>query len=214
MYLQPDELSKDWGDIDNAPWRDWLAAQPSSIWHEVTFRQNFYPSQRNTQNIMFVYADRDPVQGRQEFYVRYYPRSEEACDMIARLVEAIRTRVHVPTLRLGMLIITKLFARHEIYPHVDGRDVYNRNTRRFYIGLSHNDEDHNAGIMSVDDGRIARSPEPNARLIELNGLILHGARNDTDQDRIFMIIDLIDPKDVIGYQVFEEGIVIPAWTNL
>ena len=180
--------------IDVSPFLDEITAN-SELWCVDTSRQEKILTQRETQAIALrSHADQasldarvrraKPVKyrGRPSPMASHFPFASEYVDQLVRTMDGA----------MGRAVLTKLKPHGTIYPHTDD-GVYWLLRDRYHLVL----QSVNGSHFKVG-GEEVRMQE--GELWWFDPTVVHEAFNDSDEDRIHIIVDVLSPHSMRSFR--------------
>lgn len=171
------------GDFDVTDIKRLVSDLTDEQWLENTTRQKYFKTVHSSTQTYFLAdcsLDWEAKDGHQTQLIR--PESEmwQAVYPIVKLLEDYHDG------KVGRVIIPKLFAGTKIPPHKDSGE-YLELVRRHHIAIITNDDI----FFSVDDETINMKE---GEIWEINNNLDHAVDNNSDIDRVHLIIDIIPNK--------------------
>jgi hypothetical protein len=158
-----------------------LSVAPAHIWEKNDFRQKVFEVHRSTRSIVYVWSQ--PTDETYQAIQTFIPEDDPA-DLHSEVWKvAKRIRDHFgPTARITKLTLAKLFERSQIKEHTDTGNL--TAIHRCHLPIWTNP----ACLFLID--RQAYHFQAST-VFELNNQLLHGVANDSDQDRVHLICDVL-----------------------
>lgn len=171
-------------EYDIRPIKDFLLAANEEVWLRDTFRQELYDTMVDTHSILIIFSSyKDPFDPTVQIFNE---KNSDVIEIVKPLIKTLENNFDGNIIRF---IIAKLKAHKSIIMHDKDGDVDAfRYSRRLHLPIV---TDENVEFI-IDDERIHFKE---GIIYELNNLIPHGVENNSDNDRIHIIIDLIEKKD-------------------
>ena len=175
--------------IDVAPILRELADHPE-VWGQNTGRQNSVDVQRETQAVAICsHSDqRTFLEARQQSPVRYVGRPTQTARLLPKTLEFVERQVRQLHGIPGRAVVVRLRPHGHVYKHVDGGLYYDLRHRCHLI------------LHSVAGSRL-RAGNEEVRMREgefwwFDNQQPHEAINDSDEDRIHLIMDVLSFNSV------------------
>ncbi len=182
-------------DIDVAPMVQEILDHPQ-VWSLDSSRQNKVSVQRDTEAVLLV-GHSDHAMGdrkaREDMPLRYVGRPTSVSALFPAtlaFVERLVRRMHgLP----GRAVVVRLKPGGQVYRHTDD-ELYYRLRDRFHIVLK-----------SVAGSRF-RCSEEEVRMKEgelwwFESQVPHEAFNDSEEDRVHLIVDVLSPKSLLAFLI-------------
>jgi hypothetical protein len=173
--------------FDPAPLVAELDAHPE-LWNQYRFRTEHPRSpHREADDVWLRYNDvknldpANPTAFNDEHVAVWYPAAEKT-PLIRMAAESLAFRLGART--MGAVLITRVPAGKQIYPHVDG-GWHAKAHRKFLVLLRGNMQQ---SFLFENEGMYAEAGE----IFEFQNEYAHSVRNQTDFERISMIVCLRD----------------------
>jgi hypothetical protein len=167
---------------DSTAIRDLLAKVNGDIWDENDFRQTAFEVHRQTKSIIYAWSDpADDDYGAIEVHI------DGVEPLHAEVWKAARTirDYYSADAPITKLMLAKLSPRSAIREHYDTGNL--ARIHRCHLPIV-----TNAACTFLID-RIPHHFGP-AAVVEINNQLLHGFVNDSDQDRVHLICDVLAPR--------------------
>jgi hypothetical protein len=175
--------------IDVAPILRELADHPE-LWGQNTGRQNSVDVQRETQAVAICsHTDqRTFLEARQQSPVSYVGRPTPTAQLLPNALEFVQRQLRQLHGRSGRAVIVRLKPHGHVYEHIDGGLYYDLRYRCHLI------------LHSVAGSRL-RAGNEEVRMREgefwwFDNQQPHDAVNESDEDRIHLIMDVLSFKSV------------------
>jgi len=175
--------------IDPAPFLDELGRHPD-VWSADAHRQTTVAVQRETEAVMI--CGHDPGlsfrEARTRHPVRYVGRPTEAAAKLPASLAFVRDLASRQRGLPGRAVVVRLRPRGRVYEHRD-RGLYYQLRSRYHLVL-----------RSRAGSRLRAGPEEvrmrEGELWWFDNRLPHEAWNDSDEDRIHLIVDVLSPASV------------------